>query len=97
MLKEDAYKMYKFKPYDGPEKKDEKAKRRKVDATPSGRSKRKLSAAPALEGILQDQKPVKSRTVNETRKQIFQLKKVHPMATLIIGDLTLTSSELRPI
>jgi hypothetical protein len=69
-----------------------KAKKWKITSTPSGR-KRRMADAPAANHLMEE--PAKCRKVNETRKQVFVLKKKHPWVTLVVGDLKETLKEQR--
>ncbi|CAO3676652.1 unnamed protein product [Umbelopsis ramanniana] len=93
---EKGFKIYKLQPHKTPDKEEEgsssekktkKRKRKKTETTPSGRSKRRMVDAP---GQIDDveQLEVKTRTVNPTRRKIFELKRTHPVVTLNVGDLS---------
>ncbi|GAB5587406.1 hypothetical protein Unana1_02306 [Umbelopsis nana] len=72
--------MYAAKPHVPPKKKEPekiKSKRIRVKATASGRSKRKISNDEA-----------KPRTENDSRKQVFALKRARLIVTLNVGDLS---------
>jgi hypothetical protein len=93
---EKGFKMYKLQPQKTPDKEEEgsssekktkKRKRKKAKTTPSSRSKRRMVDAP---GQIDDVErlEVKTRTVNPTRKKIFELRRTHPVVTLNVGDLS---------
>jgi len=82
-LDQKSYKMFYAKT--PPKKSKRKPKKRKITSTPSSRKRRRMADAPAVNHPMEE--PAKSRKVNETRKQVFALKKKHPCVTLVVGDL----------
>jgi hypothetical protein len=72
--------------YAKPARKSQKRGLKKITSTPSGRKKRRMTDAAAVEHPIEGEQ-AKYRKVNETRKQAFELKKKHPCVTLIVGDL----------
>ena len=99
---EGSYSMYTGKVKNPPEKgKNAELKRKKVQQTSSGRSRRKLAHAPGQSNEEDESSTITRRKSNETRATMLRLKHIHPLVTLLVGSLdanlrqTMTSTDIK--